>query len=221
MGPGTLPGPPGELKKGSITVKEFSDSMFRTHGVHRGPVFFGKSRAHRFDAPDRSFGVLYAARDPFCAFIETFTRAAGTRVVTTTELERQALSELKAARPLRLIDLTQSGALLRIGADARLFSADYEISQKWSGFLHDHSLRLDGILYPSRLDPERHGIALFEDRAPAMLNLSRESWYAPGPMRRVLADLMEHYELELVENRFVAPRKPVASARQERLFADT
>jgi hypothetical protein len=221
MDPGTLPGPPRELKKSSITVKEFGDSMFRSHGIHRGPVFFGKSGAHRFDAPDQSFGVLYAGRDPFSAFVETFTRAAGTRVITTTALERQALSELKAERPLRLIDLTQSGALVRIGADARLFSADHEAAQKWSKFLHDHFLRLDGILYPSRLDPEKHGIALFEDRAPAILNLSRESWYAPGPMRRLLAELMEHYELELIENRFVAPRKPAASARQQRLFPDS
>jgi len=37
----------------------------------------------------------------------------------------------------------------------------------------------------------------------------------------LLAELMEHYELELIENRFVAPRKPAASARQQRLFPDS
>jgi hypothetical protein len=215
---GALPGPPREFKKGSITVTEFNDSLFRTHSVLRAPVFFGRGASNRFDAPDRSYGVLYAGGDPFCAFIETFTRAAGTRIITTTELERQALSELRAVRPLRLIDLTQSGALLRIGADARLFSAEHDVAQRWSKSLHDHPIRLDGILYPSRLDPEKHGIALFEDRAPAILNLSRDSWYAPGPVRRVLADVMEHYGLELVENRFISPRKPISRARQDRLF---
>jgi hypothetical protein len=218
---GGLPGPPAELKKSSITITEFSDSIFRTHSILRNPVFFGKSRSNRFDAPDRSFGVLYAGRDRFCAFIETFARAAGTRIITTTELERQALSELKAARPLRLIDLTQSGSLMKIGADARLFSDDHAIAQQWSKVLHDHPLKPDGILYPSRLDPEKHALALFEDRVPAILNLSRESWYAPGPMRHVLAELMEHYDLELIENRFVAPRKPVSRARQDRLFSDS
>jgi hypothetical protein len=110
---------------------------------------------------------------------------------------------------------------MRIGADARLFSGDHEIAQRWSKFLHDHPLRPDGILYPSRLDPEKHALALFEDRVPPILNLSRDCWYAPGPTRRVLADLMEHYKLELIENRFVAPRKPAASARQDRLFSDS
>jgi hypothetical protein len=217
---GELRGPPGNLRKGSIAVFEFSGSMFRTHGLNRSPLFFGKARSNRFDAPDRSYGVLYAGRDQFCAFIETLARAAGTRIVTTAELEKQALSELKAVRPLRLIDLTQSGALMRIGADARLFSAGHDISQQWSKALHDHALRADGILYPSRLDPQRHAIALFEDRAPQILTLSRQSWSAPGPLRRVLADLMEHYELDLIENRFVAPRKPASGARQDKLFPD-
>ena len=220
MNLGQLPDPPADLVSRSITLIEFTEPIFRTHDIKRNPLYFGKSCLNRFDAPDRSFGVLYAGRDPYCAFIETLARSAGTRIITTVELEKQALSELKPTRPLRLIDLTQSGTLLRIGADPRLFASEHEVAQRWSKALHDHPLEPHGLLYPSRLDPERHALALFEDRAPKLLTLNRESWYAAAT-RQMLAELMEHYKLELIENRFVAPRKPASATRQDRLFDET
>ena len=218
MNAGPLPGPPADLWRRKINLLEFGDSFFRTHALNRSPLFFGKKCTNRFDAPDRAFGVLYCGRDPFCAFIETFTHTAGTRIITTTELEKRALSELRAERPLRLVDLTNSGSLMRIGADARLFSGEHDIAQQWSKALHDLALHPDGLLYPRRLDPVRHALAIFEDRAPKIITLRRETWYASGQMRSRLVDLVEHYKLELIENRFVSPRKPVTPARQPRLF---
>src|SRR5258708_39436905 len=103
-----LPGPARDLAEVTVALSTLDEPIFRTRGIHRGPVFYGSSGFNRFDAPDRSYGVLYAGRDPFCAFIETFAKAAGTRVITTTELKGKALAELKANRPLRLIDLTLS-----------------------------------------------------------------------------------------------------------------
>lgn len=212
-----LLGPPNLFGR-TISIIDFQEHIFRTHGIERSPIFFGKSRLHRFDAPDGSYGVLYAGCDTFCAFVETFGQIAGTRVVTTTELSRKALAELKASRPLHLVDLTQSGALVRMGADARLFSGDHKISQLWSKALHDLPQKADGVLYPSRLDPSRHAVALFEDRAPRLLELSREAWYvAAGDGRKLLAQILDHYSFELIENRFVAPRKPADRARQELL----
>jgi len=197
---------------------EFDESMFRTHSVRRGPVFFGSSGLNRFDSPDRSYKVLYAGRDPFCAFIETFGRAAGTNVITTTALKGQALSELKVRRPVRLVDLTQSGALVRIGADGTLFSGPHATAQIWSKALHEHPQKADGLLYPSRLDPTRHAIVLFGDRGLKMTELSRKSWYESGPHRRLLADIMEHYGMALIENQLVAGRKPAARTIQRSLL---
>ena len=202
--------PPPDLARRKIALFDFAESMFRTHGLGRGPVFYGKSGFNRFDAPDGSYGVLYAGRDPFCAFIETFARAAGTRVITTTALKNHALAELKATRPLRLVDLTRSGSLVRMGTDARIFSADHEVSQRWSKALHNHPMSADGLLCPSRLDPSRHAVVMFEDRAPRIIELDRKSWYAPGAQRRLLAEIMELYNLELIENQFVPSRKPAA-----------
>jgi RES domain len=216
--PEVFPGPPPNILSRKISLAEFKGSLFRTHSITRNPLYFGKSRLHRFDAPDGSYKVLYAGCDPFCAFIESLAKAAGTRVITTTELKNKALAEIKPARPLRLIDLTQSGTLVRIGADSRLFSGEHGTAQLWSKALHDHPIAADGLLYPSRLDPVRHAAVLFEDRAPKLKELSRQSWYAPGPQRHLLAQVVEHYDLELIENHFVVARKPVSKARQEGLF---
>jgi hypothetical protein len=215
-----LPGPPADLAEVAVTLITLDEPIFRTHGIHRGPVFYGNSGLNRFDAPDRSYNVLYAGRDPFCAFVETFAKAAGTRVITTTELKNKALAELKANRPLRLIDLTQSGTLVRIGADSRLFSTAHEIAQVWSKALHEHPCKADGLLYPSRLDPVRHALVLFGDRAPKMTELKRQSWYAPGQQRTLLTDVVEHYGIELIENQFVPRRKPAARAIQDSIFEE-
>jgi hypothetical protein len=215
---GPLPDPPLDLSKRQLTILEFSDSIFRTHAIDRSPIYFGRSRANRFDAADSSFGVMYAGRDLFCAFVETFAWAAGTRIVTTAELQQRAVLELKAVRPLRLIDLTRSGALVRIGADSRLFSGDHGAAQRWSLALHDHLSKPDGLIYPSRLDPKKHGLALFEDRTPELAILNRQSWFAPGPLRLVLADVMERYQLQLIENRFVSGRKSARGARSGKRF---
>jgi hypothetical protein len=203
------PEPPSNSAGIRVSVIECSVSLFRTHGVSRNPQAPGIAGVNRFVPPDSSYKVLYLGCDAYCAFIETFGHVPGIRTVTTDVLKNKALTELKPTRPLRLIDLTESSALVRIGADARLFSGAYDISQMWSKAFHDHPVGAQGLLYPSRLDPSRRTIALFGDRSPKLLELNRQSWYAPGPQRLLLVEIMEHYGFKLIENRSVAPRKPV------------
>jgi hypothetical protein len=50
----------------------------------------------------------------------------------------------------------------------------------------------------------RHAIVLYQDRAPKLVELSRQSWYAPGPQRRLLVEIIEHYKLDLIESHSVA-----------------
>jgi hypothetical protein len=177
------------------------------------PVFYGKSGRNRFDAPDKSYGVLYAGRDATCAFIETFARATGTSIVTTAALQQHALAELKPQRPLRLADLTQQAALMNIGADARLFAGSRRTAQLWSRALHDHPSNIDGLLYPSRLDPTCHCIVLFEDRAPKPTEMNRQSWYASGPLRTTLVHILDLYSLELIETESVSVLRPKPTTR--------
>lgn len=193
-----VPHPAADLAHKSIPILRYSQLLFRSHSAAHSPMFYGKTGYNRFDAPDKSYGVLYAGRDAGCAFIETFANSAGTRVVTTAALRQRALSELEPRRPLRLVDLTQPGALLKLGADARLFSASHRIAQVWSKSLYDHRSKADGLLYPSRLDPTCPSIALFEGRGPELIEISRQNWYAPGPLRPTLAAILNRYDLELI-----------------------
>ena len=210
-----LPEPPEHLRQRQLTLIEFSEPLYRTHGVKRNPKTPGSVGTNRFDAPDGTYDVVYYGRDPYCAFVETFAHPAGTRSVTTAALKSRALSTLRPLRPLILIDLTQSGSLFRIGADARLFTSEYNISQRWSKALHDHPAGVQGLLYVCRLDPTRQSVALFIDREPKLIELERQSWYASGPQRLLLAQIIEHYRIELIESHYVAPRKPVGSQIQE------
>jgi len=213
-----LPGPPADLAVRRIKLVKWSQLLFRTHGIHRGPLSSGSSGLNRFDAPDGSYMVIYLGCDPFCAFIETFAHAAGTRAVTTTALKAKAITELRPARPILLVDLTESGSLVRIGADARLFAAEYTASQRWAKALHDHPAQAHGLLYPSRLDPLRQSVALFRDRDWKLTELDRQSWYAPGAQRIRLAEIAEHYGIQLIENQYAVSRKPAARVRQEGFF---
>jgi hypothetical protein len=213
-----LPEPPFDLAQRELALTELSDSLFRTHSIHRTPFSTGLAGLNRFDSPDKKYKVLYLGRDPYCAFIETFAHAAGTRVVTTDALKSRALAELKPSGALLVVDLTASGSLFRIGADSRLFSAEYAVSQQWSKALHDHPASVHGILYPSRLDPARHSVALFLDRGAKLVELSRQSWYAHGQQRVLLVEIIEHYKIELVETSYRVSKKPPTRARQGGFF---
>ncbi len=60
---------------------------------------------------------------------------------------------------------------------------------------------------------------MFNDRAPQLVELSRQSWYAAGAQRDLLSKIAEHYKVELIEDRLVPPRKPITgSAKPELLF---
>ena len=162
--PGEHPEPPADLSSRyplTFTVRVGTE-LFRFHDPSKGPLFFGRTGRNRFDAPDASFGVLYAALDEHCAFIETFGQITGVRVVTREELEQRVLSRVKVMQPLTLVDLAHSGGLARVGADGRLLTGSRKIAQRWSAAFHNHPVKPMGILYPARHDIARFACAIFD-----------------------------------------------------------
>ena len=74
----------------------------RFHRIHRathGPIFFGPfgdAPQCRYDAPDGSYKVLYAARSLETAFGETLVRTPETPYVLSTVVGTRARSELES-----------------------------------------------------------------------------------------------------------------------------
>jgi len=163
--PGPHPEPPADLDQRVLPLQtaDASTTFIRIYAVDREALAFSPSGAGRFDAPHGEYGVVYAAADALCAFIETFGRDAGYRLVTRGELQTRMLAQIHLRRPLRLVDLTGPG-LAALGADGRLCTGDYAIAQRWSLALWRHPGEPDGLLWRSRFDPSRTCVAIYEGR---------------------------------------------------------
>ncbi|WP_437718491.1 RES family NAD+ phosphorylase [Sorangium sp. So ce448] len=194
---GAHPDPPLDLAASPLPIAIFRRSWFRVHWLTREPLHFGRSGDNRFDAPDGEFGVLYAGKDPRCAFIEVFGHATGVRFVEQSELAARGLARIAPRRPLRLVNLAGEG-LARLGADARLTSGEsYRAAHRWARAIHDHPRRPDGIAYVARHDPTRVCAALFE-RVSAELEVTRLGSLADPAHAVLLARLLDTYKFGLV-----------------------
>jgi hypothetical protein len=59
----------------------------RSHRAGYDPVYFGKNKAQRWDAPKGDYGVLYLGADERCAFMESIGRGVlKTRLVPAAQL---------------------------------------------------------------------------------------------------------------------------------------
>ena len=106
--------------------------IFRLHRAGLSPLYFGRTGDNRFDAPDGTFGVLYAGEDEYCCFSETCGQTTGIASVSGAYLDERHLAEMKLTAPMSLIDLATSGGLARIGADGRLMDGSHAVAQRWS-----------------------------------------------------------------------------------------
>jgi hypothetical protein len=68
------------LAKGAIVQRFFSAAF--------DPIFFDRSAGSRLNAPDASYGVLYAAEEIRGAFAETFLREPG-RTLSISSMKRR------------------------------------------------------------------------------------------------------------------------------------
>src|SRR5258708_26732430 len=72
------PYPPADMDKRRPLVGTIKKvAFYRCYGRGKEPIFFDRSTDGRFNSPDASFGVLYAAKQLRGAFAETFLRSPG------------------------------------------------------------------------------------------------------------------------------------------------
>lgn len=197
------PLPPADLASRPLPIVRIKATWWRIHPTAYGPIFFGKTGGNRYDAPAdasgaRPYGVLYVARDPHGAFVETFGHATGIRVIDRATLASRGLARVTASRPLRLVDLRGNG-LARIGADEALCAGpDYGVSQAWSAAFHAHPKAPDGLIYRARHDPSRFSVALFDRVSPVIRARSVGKSFVAPKNERLLADLLDAYDFGLI-----------------------
>jgi hypothetical protein len=159
------------------------------------PLYFGRDRTCRYDAPDGAYGVLYVADALGTALMESvfhqneWQQLEVCRSVAATRVEQTIVRHIKPRRDLRLFDLSEPGAATRcFGLNMEIMATrDYAALQRISQTIERMEagapgLRFDGLRYPSRNLTGFDCIALF-DRS--------QSGAAPDPILQALlvADL--------------------------------
>jgi hypothetical protein len=148
---------------------------------------FRAAGVYRFDAPDRSFGTCYFARDFQTCFFETLVRDTpvheGRVEIARSEYDgRSVVVLLLETSRVNLVPVHGAGAK-KLGVNlADVAGADYTFPQALSKAVHDHASQPDGMVYRSRFDDGALAVVLFE-RARGHVRLFPSS--APAPLSSV------------------------------------
>jgi RES domain len=197
--PGEHPEPPSDLatREPLLAEMQVGAILSRLHAKGKSPLFFGRTGGNRVDSPDFTYGVLYAGLDEYCSFIETYGQTTGIRTVTESSIDGRHLAHLELLRPMKLIDLSNSGGLARTGADSRLFSGSHAVAQRWSAALRGHPSKPDGILYPARHDAARNACAIYEC-PPSVFELHAKGSLLEHQHSALLGAILDCYGFALI-----------------------
>ncbi len=171
------PSPPGDLPTRSLPVATIQSgtTVFRFYRLAVEPIHYDRGSGGRLNAPDASYGVLYCAKDPRGGFAETFLREPGRTQLPATLIARYGMARLTASQTLRLAMLHGPG-LARMGATAEVTHGGlpYAPAQAWSGAIHGHGDRVDGVAYTARHDDNQLCYAIFDRARGGIVEASRD-----------------------------------------------
>lgn len=159
--------PPADFALRELPVNSGPTSWWRCARTGRPAIDWDRRAGSRFSAPHLPWGVWYLGSSKATCFWEVFgedllDRFEDDRTVPRTEHDARQWIEVTLPRGLRIVDLTQSDVLRKIGADGATFLADYASIKPWSLALMRHPTQIDGLLYGSRLDVGTKCLALFD-----------------------------------------------------------
>ncbi len=137
------PDPPAALPAALITTVPADTSVWRIHSATRGAADLNPTprprvrTGGRFDSLDGSYAYLYVGDSPAAAVAETLCRNLpvdqSPRLIPRIQVRGRVLSELRTTRPVRVADLTGTGAA-RLNADVWLTKCDpsgYLATRRW------------------------------------------------------------------------------------------
>lgn len=162
----------GPLPTRRIDAGELLQHVSRV--VYRGePLHYGRDGTNRFDAADKSYGVLYLGLSLPTALMESVFHEHRwdrdeKRSISLAEVHSRLVRAVGVLEDLELADLTAPGVMAgHFGLNLeQLASRGYQHTQRISGELHalrgaDGLPAFDGVLYPSRNNYPEPGVALF------------------------------------------------------------
>lgn len=170
----TVPAPPADLSSRALEITDVSAGSLLTiqRSGATSPIAFRASRRGRFDAPDSSFGTLYAADTLLVCFAETLLRKdeklrplppSGITLIPEPELAMRVVVTLRPAGDVLRLVRFYGAALKRLGGDNSLSAVvPYDVPQQWALALHGHPDKVDGLLYVSRHVNDHLAVVLFE-----------------------------------------------------------
>ena len=179
------PLPPGDLasRTPETTTVAAGAPLHRFYTKAHDPIFFDTSDSGRLNAPDASYGVIYAARDAHGAFAETFLRRPGRTMLDPELLAAKGYVHMEATTDLTLVKLAGPGLAI-LGATAEVVHSGlpYDASQAWSKAINGTYAAVHGIAYHARHDDEALCYALFDTCRPLLLEVERrldldEDWF--------------------------------------------
>jgi RES domain len=176
--PDALPEPPADIatRKLPLVPRPAGTRYVRINRATDGAVWFGwnpttrqfRPPTNRFDAPDRSYGVLYAAATRDGSFAESIGRKPGT-FRSNDELAALAITTVALTRNLHLVDLHGGEAVGALGATGVVGVGPQSLARRWAHALHAHPEAADGIEYRCRHNSDEIAVALFDRVGEASL----------------------------------------------------
>ncbi|MEO6784258.1 MAG: RES family NAD+ phosphorylase [Bradyrhizobium sp.] len=173
-----LPEPPFDIasRKLPLVHRTAGSRYVRIHRATDDAIWFGwdertstfRVAINRFDAPDRSYGVLYVAATPDGAFAESIGRTP--RLFRSDdELAALRMTTFELVRDLRVVDLHGGEAVGAIGATGVVGVGPQSLARLWSRALQAHPEKPDGIEYRCRHNSDELALALFHRIGEAAL----------------------------------------------------
>ena len=109
----TLPLPPADVDRRKLAITEIPlGALMRiSQAAFPNAVYFGDTLTYRFDAPDGSYGVMYAGFDLVTCVAETLIRAFDNEAERSPLMKRYLIDRIVASfapanLKLELVDLT-------------------------------------------------------------------------------------------------------------------
>jgi len=150
-----------DLKKGAYLIRIFDPNSYATQAL----TFRNYGPLHRFDhhrgskpRVDQEREIYYAAFTLSSCLVECF---GDTGII---EIKGQQVAFVEVIRPLKLLDLRDSGAMRAGSVSALAKVSDRRLSQEWSRFFYeqvDIYDKLDGLIFYNAHNDEE-AIALYE-----------------------------------------------------------